>query len=154
MTNKLGIPEKEDIRKLLTELKEKEVRINYHDEKSTYLGKINDVGREYAYLLPYVVWESLPTPIGGVFLQRGRIEESIYKPIPIKSITPDPLSTGYIEDFVKWTNYFSFRQIKDKKLKDKIFNKNYLLPTNEETKLIEKEIKLQSSKKKARKSDN
>jgi len=145
----MGISEKEDIRKLLRELKEKEieVRINYHDEKSTYLGKINDVGREYAYLLPYVIWEHLPTPIGGVFLQRGRIEESIYKPIPIKGIMPDPLSKGYIEDFVKWTNYFSSRQIKNKKLKDKILNKNYLLPTNKEAELIEKEIKLQNPKK-------
>lgn len=129
---------------LLERLKEDniEVRINYLGEKSSYyLGKINEVTKQDISLLPYVVWENVPTPNIEKFLNRCRIETKYPKLLPLMGALPEPLSKGYIEEIVKLQNYFNSLMIIDKRLRNKVFNKKiYLMPSEEEIKSIEKSL--------------
>ncbi|MFH1209629.1 MAG: hypothetical protein V1663_02475 [archaeon] len=129
---------------LLERLKEDniEVRINYLGEKSSYyLGKIKEVTKQDISLLPYVVWENVPTPNIEKFLNRCRIETKYPKLLPLMGALPEPLSKGYIEEIVKLQNYFNSLMIIDKRLRNKVFNKKiYLMPSEEEIKSIEKSL--------------
>jgi len=127
---------------LLERLKEDkiDVRINYIGEKSnTYFGKINEITKQDVLLLPYIIWESIPTPNIDKFLSRARIETKYPKVLPLINILPEPLSEGYIEDFIKSQNYLNSLMILDKTSRERIFNKKiYLMPSEGEIKLIKK----------------
>jgi len=131
---------------LLERLKEDniDVRINYIGEKiSTYFGKINEITKQDISLLPYVVWEPVPIPNIDKFLNRGRIETEYPKVLPLMNILPEPLSKNYIEEFVKLQNYFNSLIIPDKKLRERVFNKEiYIMPSEEEIKSIEKSLSI------------
>ena len=140
----MGINTENPNKNLLKRLKEDnmEVRINYLGEKSNYyLGKISEVTRQDIFLLPYVVWENIPTPNVEKYLNRCRIETKYPKILPLINILPEPLTKGYIEECIKLQNYFNSLMISDKTLRDKIFNKDiYLMPSEEEIKSIEKPL--------------
>jgi hypothetical protein len=129
---------------LLERLKEDdmEVRINYIGEKSNYyLGKINEVTKQETFLLPYVVWENVPTPNVEKYLNRCRIETKYPKILPLTNILPEPLTKGYIEECVKLQNYFNSLMITDEKLRERVFNKKiYLMPSEDEIEFFKKSL--------------
>jgi len=139
-----GINTENPNKNLLERLKEDdmEVRINYFGEKSNYyLGKINEVTKQNISLLPYVVWENIPTPNVEKYLNRCRIETKYPKILPLINILPEPLTKGYIEECVKLQNYFNSLMITDEKLRKSVFNKKiYIMPSEEEIKSIEKPL--------------
>ncbi len=150
----IGINVENPTYEILKQLKEKDryVRFSYHGDKvSSYIGKINELTKRDILLLPYIVWENIPTPKMDQFLNRCRLEKEIAKPISLINLIPEPLSEGYAEYLIKWTNYFSSRLIKDEKIRENLFDrKTYLLPTKEEIEAVEQEIKESNNSKQSR----
>jgi hypothetical protein len=111
----------------------------YLGEKTTIYGKIKEITDQDVFVLPYLVWENVPVPQVDKFLNRCRIETKYPKALPLSSISPEPLTDKYLEEFVKLQNYFNSLMIPDEKLRAIIFNKDiYLMPSEEEIKLLEK----------------
>jgi len=119
-----------------------DVRINYIGEKfDPYLGKINEITNQDVFLLPYAVWEPVPTPSTDKFLSRYRIETEYPKILPLMHILSEPLSKDYIEDFIKLQNYFSSLVVSNKKLRDILFDRKfYLMPSEDEIKSIRESL--------------
>ena len=144
----MGINTENPNKNLLERLKEDniDVRINYLGEKSNYyLGKISEVTRQDIFLLPYVVWENIPTPNVEKYLNRCRIETKYPKILPLINILPEPLTKGYIEECIKLQNYFNSLMISDRLLREEIFSKNiYPMPSEEKIKQIEASLKKNS----------
>jgi hypothetical protein len=119
-----------------------EVRISYLGEKTNYyLGKIHEITNQDIFLLPYVVWENVHTSGLEKSLNRCRIETKYPKLLPLMNVLSEPLSKGYIKEIVKLQNYFNSLMIDDKRLRNKIFNKEiYLMPSEREIKSLEKAL--------------
>jgi hypothetical protein len=120
----------------------KDVRINYIGEKmGPFFGKIKEIAKHDILLLPYAVFEPVPTPNMDKSLNRYRIEKEYAKVLPLMNILPEPLSENYIEDFIKLQNYFSSLMIADNELRDKTFDKKiYLMPSKEEIEFFKKAL--------------
>jgi hypothetical protein len=127
---------------LLERLKEdnKDVRL-YLGEKITIYGKIKEVTNHDVFILPYLVWENVPTPNPDKFLNRCRLETKYEKILPLIYVSPEPLRDGFIEEFAKLQNYFNSLIISDEKLRGDVFNnKIYLMPSEAEIEILKKSL--------------
>jgi len=124
-----------ELGRILKELKNTNSEVRIYHPSTSYLGKIDKIGRKTITLKPHLVWENIKVNEKN-YLDRVRIEEEIGIPLNRKSIIPTKLNKEYIEDFAKAVNYFSWRSIKNSKLRDILFE-GYPLPTEEEIKLLE-----------------
>ena len=117
-----------------------EVRF-YLGEKTPIYGKIHQIEEYDLFILPYLVWENVPTPNVEKFLNRCRMETKYPKIVPINNISPEPLSKGTIEQFAKLQNYFNSLMINNEEMRKKVFNKDiYLMPSDEEIKFIKETL--------------
>ena len=126
-----------ELGRILKELKDTNSEVRVYHPSTSYLGKIDKIGRRTITIKPYLVFETIKINEKD-YLERARLEEEVGLVLNKKPIIPTKLSKGYIEDFVKAINYFSWKSIKNEKLKNILFE-GYLLPTEEEIEILEKE---------------
>jgi hypothetical protein len=125
------------LNKILKELKDTNSEVRVYHPSTSYLGKIDKIGIKTITIKPHLVWENIKMNERD-FLDRARLEEEVGINLSKKYIVPTKLSKGYIENFIKATNYFSWKTIKNDKLREILFE-CYLLPTEEERELLEGE---------------
>ncbi len=126
-----------ELERILKELKDTDSEIRIYHPSTSYLGKIDKIGIKTITIKPHLVWENIKMNEKD-YLDRVRLEEEVGIILSKKYIIPTKLSKGYIEDFIKAINYFSWKSIKNDKIKEILF-KGYLLPTEAEIKILEEE---------------
>ena len=126
-----------ELEHLLKELKNTNSEIKVHHSSGIYFGKINKIKRKTITLKPYAIPENIKINDTN-YLERIRIEDEIGLVLDKTEILPIKLSKGYMENFIKAVNYFSWKSVKNDKLKNILFE-GYPLPTEEEIKILEGE---------------